>query len=300
MKSFFCNIGYFFKEARRIVHTNKLSNIFTFLGTTLVLLLLALAVAGWSISSRLVYMLEREAEVSAFFHDSIDDNEAQGLANHIATFDGVLNVRVIDETEAYDRMQDILADEASVLDLFDENPFEAYIEIRIKPEKIVQIVDKVKTLPQIDSVRDNREILDQLSSLTNALKALGYLVMIAVGITTVIIISHMIRQGIYNNRDQINTLRLLGAPVTFIGFPFVCVGMLITITAGILALAIALLLIHYSYGQIASTISFIPLPLKSDLMLIVTIVLVSVSVLLGTLGSVFGLSSITKKSSPSS
>ena len=59
MKNFISNIGYFFKEARRICRTNKLSNVFTFLGTTLVLLLLALAVAGWSVSSRLVFMKER-------------------------------------------------------------------------------------------------------------------------------------------------------------------------------------------------------------------------------------------------
>jgi cell division transport system permease protein len=300
MKNFISNIGYFFKEARRICRTNKLSNVFTFLGTTLVLLLLALAVAGWSVSSRLVFMLEREAEVSAFFHNSISQSEAQALAGQIATFDGVLDASVIDEAEAYNRMEDILADEAGVLELFDENPFEAYIEIRIKPQKVSQIVEKLNNLPQIESVRDNKDILDQLSSLTNALSAIGYLVVIAVGITTIIIISHMIRQGIYNNREQINTLRLLGAPGSFIGLPFVLVGMLITISAGMLALGIALLLILYRYGRIGSTLSFIPLPVKSELMLIVTTVLVSVSVLLGILGSVFGLSSITKKSSPSS
>ena len=300
MKSFFANTGYFFKEARTMMQANRLSNAFTFLATTLVLLLLALAVTYWSISTRLVYMLEQEAEVSAFFHQSIDSNEAQSLAHHISTFDGVLSARVVDESEAYNRMHDILADESSVLELFDDNPFEAYIEIKVIPENVNYTVERVKSLNQISSVRDNLEILDQISSLTNTIKAIGYLVIITVGIATVIIISHMIRQGIYNNREQINSLRLLGASRMFIGFPFVCVGMIITISAGILALGISLSLTHYAYEQIGSIISFIPLPLKNELMLTIIIVLAAVSVLLALLGSIFGLSSISKKSWSSS
>ena len=66
MKNFSANLDYFFKEAKRIIFLNKLSNIFTFLGAVLILLILATVVTGWSISSRLVWMLEEEAEISAF------------------------------------------------------------------------------------------------------------------------------------------------------------------------------------------------------------------------------------------
>lgn len=295
MRNLILNLGYFFKEARRIIKTNIISNVFAFLGTTLVLILLALAVAGWSISTRLVEMLEKESEVSAFFHDDID---TISLTEKINLLDGVLSARVIDQTEAYDRMKQVLSNEASVLELFDENPFDSYVEIRINPGKIDNVVENLNTIDQIDYVRDNKEVLERLGSLINAVNALAFLVIIAVGITTVIIISHMIRQGIYNNKDQIKALRFLGASNTFIGFPFICVGLLITISAGVLASAITIIIVNYFYGFIGSTIAFIPLPAKNELILMVTIVLMGVSIILGLLGSFSSLSSTTKKSSP--
>ena len=46
---------------------------FTFLGTVLILLMLASVVTGWNIASRLVKMLEQEAEISVFFHEEMDE-----------------------------------------------------------------------------------------------------------------------------------------------------------------------------------------------------------------------------------
>jgi cell division transport system permease protein len=292
LKNFINNLGYFFKEARRITQTNVLSNIFTFLGTILILFLLATVVTGWSITSRLVQMLEEEAEISAFFSEDLDENEALRLADSIGKLDGVLNARVVDESEAYDQMEEILANDAGILELFDENPFNAYIEIRIQPQQIDSVLKQVEGFGQIDHVRDNRDVLERINHIVEGLNILGYLVIAAVGITTVVIISHMIRQGIYDNRDQIKTLRLLGASRMFIGFPFICVGLLITLAAGIIASFAVSLLINSGYRLMGGAIPFIPLPVKNELVLGVVIVIMGVSAILGIVGSLFGLSSI--------
>lgn len=292
MKNFITNLGYFFKEAGRIIHSNLLSNIFTFLGTILILFMLASVVTGWSIASRLVKMLEEEAEISAFFNEGMDENEVIALAENLDKLDGVFSARMVNETEAYDRMQEILANDAGILELFEENPFKAYIEIRINPGQIDSIIKKVESFETIDFIRDNRGVLESINSVIKGMNALGYLILVAVGITTVIIISHMIRQGIYNNRDQIKTLRLLGASRMFIGFPFICVGLLITIGAGILSSFIMALVIRQGYLAMGGQIPFIPLPPTGNLVLGVTIVLLGVSIILGMVGSLFGLSSI--------
>lgn len=292
MKNFIANLGYFLKEARRIVFSNILSNIFTFLGTILILLMLASVVTGWNIASRLVKMLEEEAEISAFFHEDMDEKEVLSLAENLGKLEGVWNARAVDESEAYGRMEEILANDAGILELFEDNPFKAYIEIRIDPSRIDSIVETVKGFKEIDFVRDNRGVLESINDIIKGIKTIGTLVIFAVGITTIIIISHMIRQGIYNNRDQIKTLRLLGASRTFIGFPFICVGLLITVAAGLLASLIMVLLIHKGYQIMGGSIPFIPLPPMTDLLLGVTLVIMGVSIILGMAGSLFGLSSI--------
>ena len=292
MRKMFFNLGYFLKEAKNIIKLNLLSNIFSLLGTVLILFMLGLVVAGWGAGNRLIHMLEQESEISAFFEENTSEAEALGLSENIAEINGVRSARIIGESEAYDRMRNVLGEEAKILTLFEGNPFEAYLEIRIEPGRIDAILQKVEGIEGIDYVRDNREILDRIDGVIEALNVLGYLVIIAVGVTTVLIISHMIRQGIYNNREQINTLRILGASYPFIGFPFILVGLLLTLGGGLLASLITVLLIRLGYNFMSGAIPFIPLPPRDELTLHVTVILLGVSIILGIAGSLFGLSSI--------
>ena len=287
------NIGYFLREAGRIIRYNRVSNIFSFLGTGLILFLLGLVVAVWGISSQLVVLLQQEAEISAYFDKSPENPE--DIINSIKLIDGVWNVRYVGAEEARVRMENILGDESYILDLFEKNPFEPYIEIRIHLDQIDPVLQSIKNIKGIDYVRDNRGVLEQIKGITRALEILGYLVIAAVSITTIVIISHMIRQGIYHNREQIKTLRLLGAPDSFIGFPFVLVGFLLTFGGGLLAAVLITILINRGYGQLGGTLPFIPLPPKDRLLLGIVTLLLSGSAALGILGSLFGLSSISKE-----
>ena len=287
------NIGYFLREAGRIIRYNRVSNFFSFLGTGLILFLLGLVVAVWGISSQLVVLLQQEAEISAYFDKSPENPE--DIINSIKLIDGVWNVRYVGAEEARVRMENILGDESYILDLFEKNPFEPYIEIRIHLDQIDPVLQSIKNIKGIDYVRDNRGVLEQIKGITRALEILGYLVIAAVSITTIVIISHMIRQGIYHNREQIKTLRLLGAPDSFIGFPFVLVGFLLTFGGGLLAAVLITILINRGYGQLGGTLPFIPLPPKDRLLLGIVTLLLSGSAALGILGSLFGLSSISKE-----
>jgi len=294
MKTFFYNFGYFFIEARKTIRFNLLSNLFSVLGTGLILFLLGMVAIGWSVGDQLVTMLSDEAEISAYFDENTGTDTAMELVNQIKTMEGVWDARLISETEAQDRMKETLGEEARLLELFDENPFEAFVEIRIQLKSMDSVLESVGNLQGINYVRDNRVVLEQLQGIIEGLKILGYLIIAAVGITTLIIISHMIRQGIYNNKDQINTLRLLGAPNGFIGFPFLMVGLLLTLCGGLMAVALLVPLISAGYHQLGGSLPFIPLPNKKELINNVGLLILAVSIVLGFMGSLFGLSSIRK------
>lgn len=296
MKSFLFNIGYFIKEMGRIVRLNLLSNIFSIIGTGLILLLLGIVITGTDIGNRLVIMLNDEAEVNGYFIKDISQKNREDVSNQINKIEGVRSVRLVDETEAKTRMKDILGDEASILELFDENPFEAFVEIRIDVDAMDSVFDDVSNINEIEYVRDNRDVLEKIQDITYGLKILGYLMIAAVGITTLIILSHMIRQGIYNNKDQINTLRLLGSPSAFIGFPYVLSGILLTLLGGIIAALSMAFLLNMAYDSLGGTIPFLPLPPRNELIDKMTILLPSLSIILGFIGSLFGLSSIREKS----
>jgi cell division transport system permease protein len=295
MKTFFYNIGYFLMEAKRTIRFNPLSNLFSVVGTGLILFLLGMVLVGWSVGDQLINSLQEEAEISVYFVEETKKEDALKLVEQIKSLDGVLNAQYIEETEARSQMEDMLGEEAQILELFEDNPFEAFLEVRLDLEQMDVVLSNIKNLERIDYIRDNREVLDQIKGITEGLKLMGILVILAVGITTLIIISHMIRQGIYNNKEQINTLRLLGAPGSFIGFPFVLTGTLLTVCGGLFAMVLLILLINGGYSQLGGAIPFLPLPAKNELRNNVSLLILAVSILLGLMGSLFGMSSIRKE-----
>jgi cell division transport system permease protein len=253
-----------------------------------------MVISGWWVSSQVVEAIQGEAEISVYFEEGTADIGVMQLVDKIKSIEGVRESRLVNEQEAYGRMVEILGKDALVLEYFDENPFNAFIEVKIHIEKMNGVLDQLGTISGIEHVRDNREILERLQDIARTLSIIGYMVVTAVGITTLVIIAHIIRMGIYDNKEQINTLRLMGAPEVFIGFPFLLEGLMLTVGGGILASVLAAFTLKYIYIQISGPLPFIPMPSQDTLVLGLFTFVISISVILGILGGIFGLSSARK------
>jgi cell division transport system permease protein len=192
-------------------------------------------------------------------------------------------------------MEEVLGDEANILRLFDQNPFESFIEVRIDLNKMDNVLEQLRYLKGIAYVRDNRDILQQLQDIAKVLGVLMYLMIAAVGVTTMVIISHMVRQAIYQNKDHIYTLRLLGAPNRFIAFPYLLVGMNLTLLGGSLASLSIVLLLREAYGQMGGILPFIPLPPLDDLVMWPVMTIMGFSIVLGLFGSLAGISAANRE-----
>ncbi len=295
MKSVMNNTGYFLKEVRTIIRLDLMSNIFSLLSNTLIFFILAMVMSGWWISNEVVQAIQGEAEISVYFEDHIGSSGASTLVEKIKTVNGVGQARIVDEGEAYERMADILGKDAQVLAFFDDNPFSSFIEVKIHLEEIDSVLDQLSSMTGVNYVRDNREVLERLRSIAGILRLLGYVVVGAVGISTLVIISHIIRQGIYSNREQINTLRLLGAPEMFIAFPFLLEGIFLTLGGGLLASTLAAFAIKYAYVHMAGPLPFFPLPPLDALITSIVMLITVLSGCMGIVGSVLGFTSAKSK-----
>jgi cell division transport system permease protein len=201
----------------------------------------------------------------------------------------------VNKGEAYNRMVEVLGDEADVLKIFEENPFSPMIEVKIHLNQVDQVLNELEHLTGVDHVQNNKAVLERLRDLTGMVRVFGVMVLAAVGISTLIIISQIIRLGIQNNSEQINTLRLLGAPEFFIAFPFVLQGLLLTFGGGLLAALLAAVVIKQGYGQIAGHLSFVPLLPAQTMMSEMTAAVLLLSLVLGMGGSLIGLTSARDK-----
>lgn len=273
---------------------NLLSNSLTIFSTGLIFFILAMIISGWGVSSYVIKVIQGDAEINVYLDEKLvmSDSGVLQLVDSIKGIEGVLEARVVDKNEAYSRMVEILGKDASVLTKFDDNPFNSFVELKINLGKIDPVLEKLNHMAGVEYIRDNREVLDRLRTIAGVMKLVGILVVVAVGISTIVIISHIIRLGISNNKEQINTLRLLGAPEAFIAFPFLLEGVLLTLGGGLLAVILAAGSIDYLYTQMAGPLPFIPLPPREGLVASMALVVVSLSVVLGIVGSILGLPSV--------
>lgn len=295
VKNYIFNIIYFLKEAKTIFKVDLLSNLFSILSISFILLILSMISSGLWVSNQLVTTLEKEAEINIYYKEDMEIEDINKLSEKIGKVDGVTGSQVISQGESFNRMEEILGKEAKILGYFDDNPFSSFIEVKIDIIKLDWVLDSLNNMADIESIRDNRQILDRLSEITLLLKFLGLLFIVAIGISTIVVISHIIRQGIYNNRDMINTLKLLGAPNLFIGFPFLLEGLLLTLCGGLLAAILSNIVINYVYGQMLGSLPFIPLPDKDILKWNLNLLIFVLSGSLGIAGSIFGLNSAKAK-----
>lgn len=291
LKILLYNLNYFCKEVATSIRLNLLTNLFSAVSIGLILFILAMVTSGWWMSKHVIEIIRQEAEISVFFSESFDEKEALRLLERIDQIQGVNQARLVDEEEAYNRMAGILGQEAHILTVFEKNPFTSFIEANIDLEQTESVLKSLQVLPGVEYVRDNQEILARLQGIVRFLRLLGYLSLLAVSVSTLIIISHIIRMSIYARKDQISTLRLLGAAESFLAVPFLWEGVLIALLGNLLAVLLILPVARFIYGQIPKIIPFFPVLPLDNLLFGLIVLLTGISVFFGLIGSFLGLSS---------
>ena len=288
MKGLTKNIDYFFREIKTIVKLDLLSNLFSLLSLGFIFFLVSLIFAGGYITDSMIRDIENQAEISVYY-----EAEANKIAigNQIEKIAGVKEVIYINKEEAKMNMAEILGEESRILDLFDHNPFDPYIEIRIDLNEVENITEKANSLSGVELVRNNKEILDKLKDISSLISLLGVLIIISVSVATLIVTSHIIRQGIYLNKEQINTLRLLGAPEFFIRLPYILEGLIMTVLAGLISSTLIYFTFNYIYVKVIDFLPFMILPSLDKLLISIFIFTALLAIILGLIGSLFGLKS---------
>ncbi len=292
MDKVFRNSRYFFNEIKTIFKLDLISNIFSILSLGFIFFLLSLIISGGWVINDLIEEIENEAEISIYY---IEGSNVNNIAEDIKAIQGVREVTLIDEAQAKERMTRIMGEESRIIELFDHNPFSPYIEVKIDLEYMSTVVDTANSIKGVELVRDNKDVLERLKNISSLTNILGILVIVAVSVATFVITSHIIRQGIYINKEQINTLKLLGAPEYFISLPFILEGLFISILAAIISIGLIFLVVNFLYSKVTASLPFIILPDMMDMLKGIAVSNIVISLILGLLGSFFGLKSTSQK-----
>lgn len=188
-------------------------------------------------------------DVSVYLKESTDEAAGQKLSRDLRALPNVKSVTYLSKEEALDRYREQNANNPALLSAINEtdNPIPATIQI--KPRELDKIQDirdflnrpAAQKLWEDVSYRDDRKsAIDKIAHATNILQRAGIVTVLVFALISMLIIFNTIQMAIFNRRDELTIMRLLGASTWYIRGPFVVE----TIIYGVLSAFISVLLIH--------------------------------------------------------
>lgn len=189
--------------------------------------------------------LPERFSVMAYLKDSVSENDSEAVIASIRKHGLVEKTKYISKADALKELRVSLKDADYILEGLGENPLPASIEIRLKkesigPESVKQIASYIKKINGIDDVQYGEKFLDSIHSFKMGIQTMGLILTIIMTAGTIFICYSTVKILFYRRKEEIETLKLLGATRGFIRRPFLIEGGAIGISGGIISMVVAL------------------------------------------------------------
>jgi cell division transport system permease protein len=210
-----------------------------------------------------ITQLTDKINISIYLSDSVTAGQRDGLMKQLRRLPEVKSVSYVSKDQALAVYKTANANNKSVLTALNEtdsNPLPASVEVDPydpgKIDQIKQLLKKPETVQLEDkqagtSYQGNRkEAIDSIAHATSILKRVGIIAVAVFAAVSMLIIFNTIQMAIFNRRDEITIMRLLGASTSYIRGPFVVES----IIYGVLSALISVLIMDLLFVVSASTL----------------------------------------------
>lgn len=236
----------------------KVQTISVYISTTLVLLLLGIMGILFIGAKSLSRSVQENMQVTVIVSNNLKESEILDLKKSLDNDKRVLRSKYISKEQALE--EETIALKANPVDVLGYNPYEASIELTIKPE--YSNTEELEKFEQILIKKVGiKEILyqkDLIDTINENIQRAGIMLLALLGMLTLIswsLIGNLVRLSIYSKRFLLHTMKLVGATWGFICKPFILKNMWIGVFSGIIAnvlLATGLYLIMQNEPEIFS------------------------------------------------
>lgn len=223
-------IEYAFRQGGASLWRSRGSSAFAVLAIALALVVLgALLLVTWN-AEQLLARWSSAAEFSVYLRDDAT-SEQRGAVESIIDQSGLAAGReFVSKAEALTRFRQEFAELAELTTGFDENPFPASVEVRVREkanhDTAEALVKQLISTPGVADARYDRDWLARVGSGLGTIRAAGFALALLMGIAAAVTVATVVRLGLRTRREELEIMELVGAPMAFIRGPFVAEGFL--------------------------------------------------------------------------
>ena len=240
----------------------KIQTISVYISTTLVLLLLGamgiLFVAAQEVSKS----VQDNLGVSVIMNNDAPEADILKLKERLDASRYTQAVKYISKEQALEEQR--LELKADPVEQLGYNPYEAEIELTLKPEyankdSLVMIEKSLLRNKEVKELIYQQELMDTVNE---GIQKIGLTLLTFLAMLTLIswsLISNLVRLSIYSKRFLMHTMKLTGATWGFIRRPFIVSNMWIGLLSGVLANAMLAAGIYFLQQQEPVLMAYLPI-----------------------------------------
>lgn len=195
--------------------------------------------------SNTIKQITDKVDISIYLKDEISNKDKDQIIEKLKSLNNVESVGYLSKDEAKDQFIDKNKEDIELrlsIGQSDGNPIPA--TIRIKPKDINKLEDLSKEINsqgwdkfilKISYQKDRKTAIDNIAKATTFFKKAGLAGVAIFAVISMLIIFNTIRMAIFNRREELNIMRLLGASTWYIRGPFVVETVLYGIIAALIS-----------------------------------------------------------------
>ena len=258
----------------------------TTISVAMVLFLIGLECVLLLSANSLINQVKENTTVEIVFTPQAETSDFNRLQEMLKASDYCLDCRIISAEQALKEHIEYLGDDPSKF--LGYNPLTASCEMHVKAnyannDSIAVIESKLTTLPYVEKVIYQKDLLSVLNRNINELSIVLLAVVVLLLFISLALIGNTIRLQIYAQRFLINTMKLVGATSWMIKAPILRKNMSMGFVAAILALG-AVSAVYY-YVNVHMGVQLFPLTWQN--MLFVSGVIILIGLTITILASLF-------------
>ncbi len=239
------------------------------------------------LSIRIIDYFESRPQISVFFNPDTPQETIELTKQRIESTGKASSIIFISQEEALAIYREFNQDEPLLVELVSADILPPSLDVKAtEVSDLTSLAEVAQESEGVDRVIFQKDIVDTLSTWTNAFRQVGVLVILILSIVSVFVILTIIGIKITNRRGEIEIMKLIGASDWFIRTPFILEGVFYSVVGAFVGWAVSYSALLIFGSSLQSFFSGVPVfPIEPIYMLIILGIQIMAAVILGVVAS---------------
>lgn len=230
------NIGYLLREGVRGVFLHGFMSFAAIWVTVACLLIMGTFALVLFNLNEMIVDLEQNNQVLVYVDETYSQAEAKSVGSQINMIENVQKAEFVSRGEALeDFLKEFHDDDGVFTGLDSETLRDRYVVTMADNDKMRQTCEELRKIDGVADLDAHYEISEGFQTIQNILNIVSFIIIAVLFVVSMLIISNTVKLAMYDRKEEIAIMKMVGATNGFIRLPFVVEGF----TLGMLGAALA-------------------------------------------------------------